>query len=263
MDKFGVAFTLLLAAGFCAADQHHLFTSSISTPHLFALEFDDVTNTLINIANISAHDGHPWISFSYDKSTVYAGEKNGFSSYQVLNNTALGFSSSISLPDSCSSSSKGGFGSPYVLAELRAPFSVFGASSSSCGTVMSVDIEGKLQEVLQSFKFRDGSAIKGMALDPDNKYLFSADEQSNGIWTHGVNAAGTVTPITFTAATGGNKGPMRVVVHPGGKYLYAVMGGSNTVAIYAINNGVGSERGPLTYTGLSYSLLPQGTYLTL
>jgi carboxy-cis,cis-muconate cyclase len=256
VKRFVGAATLALLAGGSLADLHHLFTSSISTPHLFALEFDDHANTLTNIANISAHDGHPWISFSYDKASIYAGEKSGFASYSVLNNTALAYSTSIQPPGSCADTSENG--SPYVLAELKAPFTVFGATSASCGAVMSVDMTGNLQSVLQSFKFRDGSSVKGMALDPENKYLFSADEQGNGIWTHSVTDRGTVTPRTFTMAPSNQKGPRRLVVHPDGKYLYAVMGGSNTVALFAINRGAGSEKSPLTFTGMSYSLLPKG-----
>jgi carboxy-cis,cis-muconate cyclase len=261
MNKLSLVACLALAVGHSLADQHHLFTSSISTPHLFALEFDDQKNTLTNVANMTAHDGHPWISFSYDKSTLYAGERSGFASYQVLNNTALAYTNSINLPAACAEANADGIGSPYVLAELRTPFTVFGASSSSCGAVMSVDISGNLQNVLQSFKFRDGSSIKGMALDPDNRYLFSADELANGIWTHSVTTEGTVNPLTFVTAPGRNRGPRHLVVHPDGKYLYVVMGGSNTVAVFAINNGIGSNRDPLAYTGLSYSLLPRGKRL--
>src|ERR1700753_3348417 len=100
MDK-GSFLTALLLAGKCAADVHHLFTSSFATPHLYSLEFNDEKNTLVDIANLTAHDGHPWISFSYDKSSLYAGETDGFASYTVENSTSLLYSQSVKVQAEC------------------------------------------------------------------------------------------------------------------------------------------------------------------
>jgi carboxy-cis,cis-muconate cyclase len=256
MDKSRILAALLLA-GKCVADVHHLFTSSYATPHLYALEFNDERNTLQDVANLTAHDGHPWISFSYDKASLYAGENDGFASYTVENSTSLLYSQSVKVTGECGGK-KDGLGSPYVVAELRAPFTVFGASSSSCGAALSVDAEGKLQTLAQAFKYRDGSSIKGLALDPDNKYLYSADEANNGIWSHLVNDQGTVNQVGFTPAPFPNSGPRHLVIHPDGRYLYAVLSKTNSVAVFAINSGTGSDTTRLTFTGTSYSLTPPG-----
>jgi carboxy-cis,cis-muconate cyclase len=250
-------FAALILAGRCFAELHHLFTSSFSTPHLYSLEFDDEKNSIVDIANITAHDGHPWISFSYDKGSLYAGESDGFASYAVENSTSLIYSQSVKVQAECGGK-KDGLGSPYVVAELRAPFTVFGASSSSCGVAMSVEPDGKLQSLVQSFKYRDGSAIKGLALDPDNRYLYSADENNNGIWVHLVNDQGTVNQVGFTASPIANSGPKHVIVHPDGKYLYAILSQANTVAVFAINSGTGSDTNRLAFTGITYSLTPPG-----
>jgi carboxy-cis,cis-muconate cyclase len=252
-------FVALLLAGKCLAETHHLFTSSFTTPHLYALEFDDEKNSIVDIANITAHDGHPWLSFSYDKSSLYAGENGGFASYQVTNATSLDFSQSVKVNAECGGR-KDGLASPYVVAELRAPFSVFGASSSSCGAAMSVDPDGKLQGLVQAYKYRDGSSIKGLALDPDNKYLYSADETGNGIWTHLINDQGTLNQVGFTAAPYPDSAPRHLVVHPDGRYLYVILSRTNSVAVFAINSGAGSENTHLTYTGNSYSLIPAGKF---
>jgi carboxy-cis,cis-muconate cyclase len=247
----------LLLTGKCLASPHHLFTSSFATPHLYALEFDDETNSIVDIANITAHDGHPWISFSYDKSSLYAGESDGFTSYTVENSSSLIYSQSVKVSVECGGK-KDELGSPYVVAELRAPFSVFGASSTGCGAAMSVDSDGKLQSLVQSFKYRDGSSIKGLALDPDNKYLYSADESNNGIWIHLVTDQGTVNQVGFSPSPIANSGPKHLIIHPDGRYLYAVMSRTNVVAVFAINSGAGSDISRLTYTRLTYSLTPPG-----
>jgi len=254
-----LSFLLLCGKGF--AESHHLFTSSFSTPHLFALEFDDQKNTLTDIANISAHDGHPWISFSYDKSNLYAGEHDGFASYNVINSTGLEYVTSIKTNKTqCDGpqDSSGIKASPYVLAGLRAPFTVFGASESSCGMIMNVTPEGSLEALAQGFSFGEGSSIKGMAFDPENHYLYSADYHNNGIWVHTINDVGTVNSVGFVKSPIENSGPRHLIAHPTGRYLYVILGKSNTLAVFAINSGTDAFNTPLTYTGLSYSLLPVG-----
>jgi carboxy-cis,cis-muconate cyclase len=251
---------VLLLGGRCAADYHHLFTSSFSTPHLYSLQFDDQKNTIVDIANITAHDGHPWISFSYDKGSLYAGETDGFASYVVENSTSLVYSSSVKVGFECGGK-KDGFGAPYVLASLRAPFTVFGATSSGCGAAMSVEPDGKLQSLIQAYKYKEGSTIKGLAVDPESKYLYSADEQGNSIWIHLINDKGTVNQVGSVLVPFPNSGPRHLIVHPDGHYLYVVLARSNLVAVFAINSGTGSDIKRLTFTGLTYSLIPPGKSL--
>ena len=248
-------FTVLLASK-SLAWKHHLFTSSFATPHLYTLEFDDEEYSLKNIANITAQSGHPWLSFSYDKASLYAGVNDGFASYLVGNSTSLSYTRTVPVGNKCPGT-KAAAGSPYMIAEQRTPFNVFGAPSATCGTAISVDSEGTLNEVVQSFKYSDRSQIKGLAMDPENRFLYSADEAANGIWTHSVNDEGKVGKVVFTASPFPNSAPRKLVVHPNGLYLYCIASRANSVLIYAINAGPGAERTPLTYTGVSYSLLPQ------
>lgn len=250
---------VLLLGGRCAADLHHLFTSSFSTPHLYSLQFDDQKNSLIEVANISAHDGHPWIGFSYDKASLYAGEGDGFASYMVENSTSLVYSQSVKVGFECGGR-KDGFGSPYVLASLRSPFTVFGATSTGCGAAMSVEPDGRLQTLIQAYKYREGSTIRGLAVDPESKYLYSADESGNSIWIHLINDKGTLNQVGNVVVPFPNSGPRHLIVHPDGHYLYVVLATSNLVAVYAINSGIGSDLNRLTFTGTTYSLIPPGNY---
>jgi carboxy-cis,cis-muconate cyclase len=220
------------------------------------LEFDDEAHSLTNIANITAQSGHPWLTFSYDKASLYGGVKDGFASYLVDNSTSLSFVRSVPVGDKCPGT-KSSVGSPYIIAEQRTPFNVFGAPTGTCGTAISVDAEGTLNKVVQAFKYGDRSQIKGMAMDPENKFLYSADEAANGIWTHRISDEGTVKQVSFTTAPFVNSAPRKLVVHPNGRYLHLICSRSNSVLVYAINSGPSSEKAPLTYTGVSYSLLPQ------
>jgi hypothetical protein len=255
--------TISLLVGRGVADLHHLFTSSFSTPHLYALEFDDAENTLTDIANISAHAGHPRISFSYYKHTLYAGEDNGFASYRVVNATGLEYVKSVETKEHCGGvqDDSSVTGSPSVLADLVNPFHVFGASATGCGLSMSVDGETSLTGVSKPFAYANGSLIQGMALDPDRRTLFSADYQLNGIWVHTINTSGEPVGGVFVKSPYQNSGPRTVYVNTDGLYLYVLLARANAVAVFAITRG--DPVSPLTYTGLSYSLVPAGNALNL
>lgn len=245
------------------ATLHHLFTSSFTTPHLYALEFDDEENTLTNIANISAHAGHPRISFNYYKDNLYAGEDNGFASYRVVNSTGLEYIKSVEIEDQCGGvqDASGVTGSPYVVADLVDPFNVFGASSTGCGAALTVDSTKSLKGLAQSFRYGNGSSIQGMALDPERRTLYSADYQRNGIWVHTISKTGTVKLHSFVESPYQNSGPKHLVSHFDGKYLYVVLARANAVAVFAVNKVGQDDR--LTYTGLSYSLLPTGNAIAV
>jgi carboxy-cis,cis-muconate cyclase len=248
----------LLLANRALAYKHHLFTSSISTPHLYSLEYDDETNTIINIANITSNAGHPWLSFSFDKANLYAEEVGAFTSYTVENDSSLISPKNVKVGTQCGQAGAGGNGAGVVIAEQRRPFSVIGAPTGSCGTVVGVQTDGRLEKIAQTFKYGDRSSIKGFALDPDNTFLYSADSGMNGIWTHSVTEQGITANPVFTQLPWANSGPGKLVMHPNGKYLYVALSRRNAVAVVAINSGAGAARTPLVSTGVSYSLLPEG-----
>jgi 6-phosphogluconolactonase (cycloisomerase 2 family) len=250
--------TISLLAGQVFADLHHLFTSSFSTPHLYALEFDDSKDTLTDIANISAHAGHPRISFNYYKSTLYAGEENGFASYRVVNSTGLEYVKSVETKEQCGGvqDASGVTGSPSMVADFANPFNVFGASATGCGEVMPVDSENGLTGVSKPFWYANGSLIQGMAMDEERRTLYSADYQRNGIWVHTIDKTGEPTGGIFVKSPYLNSGPRSVYAHSDGLYVYVLLSRTNAVVVFAVTEG--DPASPLTYTGLSYSLLPEG-----
>lgn len=253
------AFAVLsIARSFVQADLHHVFVPSFTSPHLYSLEFDDANNTIVQARHIVGNDGHPWISFSYDKASLYAGETNGFASYTVDNSTSLSYKKSVPLPGPCSQKIAG-FGSTYITSLQRAPFTVYGAPFGACLSAMSVEPDGTLMDVVQNITLESTSGIHGLAIGADAEYIFSADLSANGIWVHKVNQeTGALAKVSFTPAPSVNAGPRHLIVHPTGRFLYVVMEAKNEVRVYAINFGQRSSQVKITDTGLSYSLIPQG-----
>lgn len=249
---------LFAVQSFVQADLHHVFVPSFSSPHLYSLEFDDAINTIAQAGHIVGNDGHPWIAFSYDKASLYAGETNGYASYTVDNSTSLSYKKSLPLPGPCSQK-KPGFGATYITSQQRAPFTVYGAPFGACLSVMSVEPDGTLLNIVQNITLESTSGIHGLALGADAEFLYSADLSANGIWVHRVNQeTGALTKVSFTPAPSINSGPRHLIVHPTGRFLYVVMETKNEVRVYAINFGQRSSQVKITDTGLSYSLIPQG-----
>ncbi|QDS72793.1 hypothetical protein FKW77_006134 [Venturia effusa] len=257
MTVFQIAFVVLLTVSpFVQADLHHVFVPSFTSPRLYSLEFDDATKSITQAREIIGNDGHPWISFSYDKASLYAGETNGFASYAVNNATSLSYKKSVPLPGQCNQK-LAGFGATYTTSLQRAPFTAYGAPFGSCLSAMSVEPDGTLMSTIQNITFEPTSGIHGMAIGADAEFIFSADLTANGIWAHRVNKeTGALTKVSFTAAPTANAGPRHLVVHPSGRFLFVVMEAKNEVRVYAINSGQKSSQVKITDTRLSYSLIP-------
>lgn len=239
-----------------AGDIHHLFASSYRSPALFALEYDSVTNNLNQVGQFTAHAGHPWMAFSFDKSTLYAAERDGWSSYQVLSPSEIAFQSNLTLRGRCDGANFK-HGTTSVLAGQRSPYNIFGSGRSPCGNIISSKIDGSFDRIIQNITYKPESRVYGMALDPSNDYVYSADTNANGIWAHKVDAVtGKLTQARFFAHPEDKARPRRLVVHPTGKYLYLILSKLNKVAVYSIKM---NANGPvLTYTQKSYSLVPPG-----
>jgi carboxy-cis,cis-muconate cyclase len=99
-----------------------------------------------------------------------------------------------------------------------------------------------------------------MALDPENRFLFSADTKANGIWTHEIDPAkGTLTRARFKAHSENNARPRRLVMHPNSKFLYMLLSKLNKIVVYNVKMDASGPQ--LSETGLSYNLVPPGQYL--
>jgi hypothetical protein len=92
-----------------------------------------------------------------------------------------------------------------------------------------------------------------MVFDPSETFLYSADMWANKVWTHRKDpASGKLEMIGSVDAPKDGDHPRWVAMHPGGRYLYTLMEGGNTLAVYVIDERTGLP----VWTGLSYPLIP-------
>lgn len=254
---FAAQLMLLSSAAITLADKHHLIVGAYNRPVLFSLQYDTDSHQLKQTGRFAAHSGHPWLSLSHDKKTLYGAEKDGWSSYSVHDGTSMRFQSNITVTDPC----PGETGSPLhgrtsVLAEAKPPYNVFGSAKRACGSVISTNADGSLNQVLQNINYGANSRIHGMVADPNSDFVYSADEKGNGIWVHQVDPnTGALVPLSFSAFPVANAAPRRLALSGSSKYLYVLLSKLTKVGVYEVN---GPE---LRYTGMNYTLVPEGKYI--
>lgn len=96
--------------------------------------------------------------------------------------------------------------------------------------------------------------LKGQITDSTGEY----SDAGNGVWAHSFDSASqTAEEIQHLDATT-DSNPRHLTVHPNGNFVYAVYEEANSVAVYSRDNSTGL----LTFTNTTYSLLPEGEYLS-
>lgn len=120
---------------------------------------------------------------------------------------------------------------------------------------MSVDSQGAFLSTTQNYTYANNSGIHGLALSPDGKYLYSADDSGNSIWTHAVDKK--TGELSIQGRLPGPKNrtdPRHVTVHKSGKYLYTVLEEGNELLELSLDK----DSGLPAYTNVSYLLIPNG-----
>jgi carboxy-cis,cis-muconate cyclase len=118
----------------------------------------------------------------------------------------------------------------------------------------SVDANGTLTSVADSWSYAAASGVHGLALAPpghppaanDTQLVYSADLSDDRIWTHAINLTtgrATSPAASFPMPYAGMH-PRHLAAHPSGRYLYAVMEADNSVAQFPLapaSGAVGAE----------------------
>lgn len=146
----------------------------------------------------------------------------------------------------------------WIVAKPNPPFTVYGFDywgTPGCGTVMSVDEAGVLDEVIQDFDYYPESGVHGSAFNKDATLFYAADTLGNAIWTQPIDQeTGKLgDPVDVLEGPSDHAEPRHVSLHQSGKALYAVMEGSNEMGWYEVNSCTGIP----TLRGI-YPLLPDG-----
>ncbi|KAH8678455.1 hypothetical protein BX600DRAFT_486219 [Xylariales sp. PMI_506] len=229
---------------------HELIIGTFSTKFLYTVEFDDETFSLQLVGNTTVPYAANWLAFSPDKANLYTtayGQSNEpqnpmFVSYALTNATAIEHKATLPAGGDCKATSI------FIVADPNPPHDVYGTFFASvaginagCGSVFSVDDNGVLDQVIQNYTyFTNVSGVHGTAFSPDSRFLYSADDTGNTLWTHSINR--TTREVTYLAnltspSAGAN--PRHVTVHPKGKYLYVILEEASQLAQYTIDKRTG------------------------
>ncbi|KAJ5964107.1 uncharacterized protein N7479_003983 [Penicillium vulpinum] len=137
------------------------------------------------------------------------------------------------------------------------PYTVYGVTfggNRSCGNVMSVDHEGSLSRIIQSFDYQIGSGVHGLTIGPNHDVLYSADDSGNSLWAHSINSdTGQVEFLDRIAAPNYGSDPRHITVHPKGKFAYVVFEGTNKLVLYRID-----PKDKTLASAKSFPLIPPG-----
>lgn len=293
---------LVLLSGFAILAQgaiHNLFVGNLFSPaSIYALEFNDETYDFKIVKNNTADSPHAWITFDvsppaqplaygfpnltspqHAKKNIYGASLNvpRIANYRVLNATTLSLTRTIPASGACYNTT-----SAFVTAMPNEPYLAFSASwpgPNGCGMSFSVDANGTLTDVLDSWPYTNTSGVHGLALSPSNhsdkQLLYAADLNADTLWTHAINlTTGHATEIARYKLPYEGMHPRHIAAHPSGKYLYAVMEADNSLTQFTLNPTTGAvETDTLRYmlipidadTNLFWSaevmLSPSGRYL--
>lgn len=122
---------------------------------------------------------------------------------------------------------------------------------------MSTSSDGSLSSAIQNYSYANNSGIHGLALSPNGKYLYSADDSGNAIWTHAVNeTTGKLKVLNRLPGPRDHIDPRHVTVHKSGSYLYAVLEAGNELLEISLDKDTGLP----SYTNVSYLLIPSGKF---
>ena len=142
----------------------------------------------------------------------------------------------------------------YIIAATKEPYTVFGAPFAlGCSALaISVDDAGSLQSPFANITYDNRAGVHGLALSPQNDFIYSADDMGNAVWVHYYNQSSAVTKeVQRTSAPDGSD-PRHIAVHPAGLFVYVLYEKLSKLAVYTRNKSTGR----LVNTNVTYSLIP-------
>lgn len=240
--------SLIYLAWNAHAARHHMFVGTYGSSAIYGVTYDDTARSLTYVKNNTTRPENEWLALSFDGKTLYSSGSAGWSSYPVTSATTIGQQTGATPTVGQCSQYQGTF----ILASRRSPFSVYG--SLSCANYVSVGANGQIDKAAGQIPYNEAAVIYGMAMDPSDQYMYSSDWRSGKIWTHRVNADGSLTVVGSIDGPSPVSAPRTIVVHPSGRTLYIVLEGWNTLALYAINS---TSHMPQFLNAL-YPLIPDG-----
>lgn len=120
---------------------------------------------------------------------------------------------------------------------------------------MSVDASGALVEKISNITYDSSAGIHGLAISPDSKYIYSADDMGQRVWSHSYDGSTTLNYSSVTTLQDlPGSGARHLTVHPNGNWVYVISESANEIGVYSRD----AATGELTNTNETFSLLPDG-----
>ncbi|CAN9244976.1 unnamed protein product [Alternaria alternata] len=247
--RFSLSTLLLAVVPKVLGDKHYFFSGFFAGNVIAGVEFDDSTNdlTLVNNITVNASEGSKWIAIDERKRNVYVATTGQIQSYAIKSNRSLTSTSNITLSSSCQNAN-------YIATTNASPYTVFGvAYSTGCAAqALAVDSTGALTAATANLTYNSTSGVHGLDISPDAAFVYSADDMGNAVWAHSYDReTKTAQTLQYLAAPEGAN-PRHLAVHPNGGWVYVIYEEANSLAVYKRDN----KTGLLTDEKTTYSLLP-------
>ncbi|KUL88367.1 hypothetical protein ZTR_04886 [Talaromyces verruculosus] len=217
MLKFSLTF-VAICAGLAAAETHYLFSGFFNGTSIAALEFDDAKSSLDLVKNITINaNSSKWISIDESEKNLYVATPGYFQSYSITSGPGLDYQSNASLPSNCSNAN-------HIIAAVKEPYTVFGAPFAlGCSAVaISVDDAGSLQSSFANITYDNRAGVHGLALSPQNDFIYSADDMGNAVWVHSYSQSSAVVNEVQRISAPEGSDPRHIAVHPAGLFVYVL-----------------------------------------
>ncbi|KAH8637832.1 hypothetical protein IG631_05602 [Alternaria alternata] len=246
--RFSLSTLLLAVVPKVFGDKHYFFSGFFTGNMIAGVEFDDSTNdlTLVNNITVNASEGSKWIAidvraqlFSPKPSTSLT--PTGTQKECLRRNDRPNPKLRHKIKPQ-----------PHIQQQHNPLLLLTGCAAQA----LAVDSTGALTAATANLTYNSTSGVHGLDISPDAAFVYSADDMGNAVWAHSYDReTKTAQTLQYLAAPEGAN-PRHLAVHPNGAWVYVIYEEANSLAVYKRDN----KTGLLTDEKTTYSLLPAVTH---
>ncbi|KAJ5591698.1 uncharacterized protein N7459_002067 [Penicillium hispanicum] len=157
---------------------------------------------------------------------LYIADGNVYQSYSIAHNYSLVYQGNTTFSESYSYSRSiwtwkyaltfVGDSANFIISADTAPFTVF---------------------VKANITYGSDSGVHGLALGPDNRFIYSGDDTGSSVWTHSYDEA--TKKVTNLQRLNVTSNPGHLVVSPQGSLVYVILEQDNDLAVFNRDKSTG------------------------
>jgi carboxy-cis,cis-muconate cyclase len=101
--------------------------------------------------------------------------------------------------------------------------------------------DGSLTELLDTWAYSNASTAHGIDIREigGSTVVYSTDLAAGAVWAHKIDRSTGRAVSMLREQTEAGSNPRHLRIHPGGKYLYVLMGVANVITEYSVNENSG------------------------